>query len=84
MLSGRPIVATALPTHTQVLDDTTAVLTSVTPADLAVGLIRALDDPDQAANLAAAALERVNRDYNYDQFKSKLARVYQIATGSNG
>ena len=76
MLSGRPIVATNLPTHTQVLDEQTAILTPPTPAGMAEGLIRALDNPTEAACLGQHARETVQREYSYDDFKRKLGSVY--------
>ena len=41
--SGKPIVATRLLTHTQVLSDDTAVLTGATSAEFAGGILEALD-----------------------------------------
>ena len=41
--SGKPIVATRLLTHTQVLSDDTAVLTGATSAEFAEGILAALD-----------------------------------------
>ena len=37
--SGRPIVATRLLTHTQVLDDDVAILTEATPEGFAAGIL---------------------------------------------
>ena len=46
--SGRPIVATRLLTHTQVLDDDVAILTAATPEGFAAGILVALTDPQRA------------------------------------
>ena len=46
--SGKPIVATRLLTHTQVLDDDTAILTGATPQEFADGILAALDRPARA------------------------------------
>ena len=40
--SGRPIVATRLLTHTQVLNDDIAILTGATPAEFAAGILQAI------------------------------------------
>ncbi len=80
MLSGRPIVATDLPTHTQVLDEQTAILSPATPAGLAAGLIRALDDTTHATGLAERAREKVQREHSYEGFRSKLEEVYSFVT----
>src|SRR5207244_5239503 len=46
--SGRPIVATRLRTHTQVLSDETAFLADPEPAAFAVSIVSALQDPARA------------------------------------
>src|SRR4029450_6147851 len=43
--AGRPIVATAIRSHTQVLDQACAELVAPTPAAIAAGIRRVLDDP---------------------------------------
>ena len=42
LASGKPLVATRIPTHTQLLDDTLAFLVEPTPAGLAAGIRDAL------------------------------------------
>lgn len=61
--SGKPIVATNLPTHTQTLNSSVAELVEPTAASLADGLVRVLGDKGYAAQLAAAA--RVLSDDQY-------------------
>ena len=53
--SGRAIVATRLLTHTQVLDDSVAILTGVSPREFADGILAALADPQMAATIGARA-----------------------------
>jgi glycosyltransferase involved in cell wall biosynthesis len=76
MWSAVPIVATALPTHTQVLDDTTALLCAPTPDALASGIGDVLAAPASFASLGAAAHARVARDYSRDAFREKLLAAY--------
>ena len=52
--AGRPIIATRLLTHTQVLDDSVAVLTEPTPDAYAAGILRAVDDPAEADAIGRA------------------------------
>ena len=59
--SGRPIVATRLLTHTQVLDDDVAILTAATPDGFAAGILAALADPERARAVGAARA-RARRD----------------------
>ena len=78
--SGRPLVATRLPTHTQVLDDEVAVLTEASAQGLAAGILRAMDDPAAAAALASRAKARVAERYTREAFARKLLAFYaQIA-----
>ncbi len=74
--SGKPLVATRIPTHTQLLDDTTALLVEPTPRALAAGLQAALDRPDEAAARAGAALDLVRREYSVERYREKIARAY--------
>jgi len=74
--SGKPLVATRIPTHTQLLDDTTAFLVEPTPRALAAGLQAALDRPEDAAARASAALDLVRREYSVERYREKIARAY--------
>jgi glycosyltransferase involved in cell wall biosynthesis len=74
--SGKPLVATRIPTHTQLLDDTTAFLVEPTPRALAAGLEAALDDAEGAAARARAARELVEREYSLARYREKIARAY--------
>jgi len=72
MQAGRPIVATRVPTHTQVLDDEIALLAAPEPAALADAMATALDDSARAARIAAAALERFEREYSPARFRERI------------
>jgi glycosyltransferase involved in cell wall biosynthesis len=69
--AGRPIVATRLLTHTQVLDDTVAILTEPTPAGLAAGILRAISDPAAALELGRRARELAETKYSYEAYLGK-------------
>jgi glycosyltransferase involved in cell wall biosynthesis len=69
--AGRPIVATRLLTHTQVLDDDVAILTGATASELAAGILRAIDDPAAAARMGARAAELAATKYSYDAYLSR-------------
>jgi glycosyltransferase involved in cell wall biosynthesis len=81
MASGRPIVATDLPTHTQVLSAETAILTPPTAAGLAQGISRALDEPAFAARLGQRARSVVESEYTYSRFKQQLSDAYAAVLG---
>jgi glycosyltransferase involved in cell wall biosynthesis len=76
MASGRPIVATDLVTHTQVLDHETAVLCAPTPEALGGALAAVLTDQAAYAGHAAAARARLDRDYSREAFGRKLLAAY--------
>ena len=75
--SGRPIVATRLRTHTQVLNDDVAILTAATPDELAKGLLRAMSDPT-AVTIGARARELANTKYSDEAFIEKTRRAYEV------
>lgn len=81
MASGRPIVATDLPTHSQVLDALTALLVAPTSAGLAEGLCAALSDPVAAGARGERARRRVAERHGYDLFKRQLAEAYARILG---
>ena len=75
--SGRPIVATRLRTHTQVLNDDVAILTPATPEGLAEGLLRGIGDAD-AAVIGARARELAETKYSDEAFVEKTRRAYEV------
>lgn len=76
MHAGVPIVATALPTHTQVLDRSTAVLCEPTPEALGEALAAVLDRPADFAQLGRAARDRARAQYSGESFARKLLDAY--------
>lgn len=77
MQSGKPIVATKLATHTQVLDDECAILVQPQPDDVAAGLLRAIKEPLLAAALGREAKNRVAARYSLASFKNKVRMAYE-------
>ena len=66
--AGRPIVATRLLTHTQVLNDEVAILTEPTPEAFADGIVLALRDRRLARQLGERALALAESRYTYDVY----------------
>jgi glycosyltransferase involved in cell wall biosynthesis len=77
LASGKPLVATRIPTHTQLLDDTTAFLVEPTPRGFAAGLRAALDQPEDAAGRARAGRDLIEREYSIGRYREKIARAYE-------
>ena len=63
--SGRPIVATRLLTHTQVLTDEIAILTAASPDGFAQGILAALRDPGRARAIGERARQLAETKYSY-------------------
>jgi glycosyltransferase involved in cell wall biosynthesis len=75
--SGRPIVATDLHTHTQVLSRETALLVPPDPAGLAGGLQRLIEHPEEGAALAAAAQRLARERYSRESYLSRTREAYR-------
>jgi glycosyltransferase involved in cell wall biosynthesis len=69
--SGRPIVATRLLTHTQVLDDEVAVLTAPTAEALAEGILALVRDGARADALGQRARLLAETKYSYEAYLAK-------------
>lgn len=74
--SGRPLLATRMPAHVQVLDEQIACLVEPNPADLGAGLVRLLADPALRRRLAARARERAGREFTREIFARRLRAFY--------
>jgi glycosyltransferase involved in cell wall biosynthesis len=77
--AGKPIVATNLPTHTQVLDNDVAVLVDPDPEALARGILSVLDAPPLATKLGKQARQLFDDRYNYQTFIKKTDQILQMA-----
>lgn len=76
LASGKPIVATRITTHTQLLDDSLAFLVPPTAAGLADAIDRALGHPDEARARAVRGLELIDREYSVARYREKVGRAY--------
>ena len=80
--SGRPIVATDLPTHTQVLEPGSAVLVPAEPTAFATAVGRLIDDPAERARVAAAAAARSARKYSRASYIERTQEAYRQLLGA--
>ena len=76
--SGRPIVATDLRTHTQVLTRDASVLVAPTAEALADGLASVLEDPAAAARVADAARQLAESRYSRESYLTRTRRAYDL------
>jgi glycosyltransferase involved in cell wall biosynthesis len=77
--SGKPLVATNLWTHTQVLDERISILAEPEPEALGRAIAFALNSPE-ARDRARAAAALAARDYTYPRYLEKMAGALRKAT----
>jgi glycosyltransferase involved in cell wall biosynthesis len=73
--SGRPIVATRLLTHTQVLNDDVAFLTAATSEAFAAGMLAAIADPGRARAVGERARQLAETKYSYEAYLSRTQQA---------
>jgi glycosyltransferase involved in cell wall biosynthesis len=73
--SGKPIVATRLLTHTQVLDDDTAALIEPTPDAFASAILELAQNEDRRKSLGAAARRLSEESYSYERYVERTRQV---------
>ncbi|RLG10453.1 glycoside hydrolase, partial [Candidatus Pacearchaeota archaeon] len=78
--SGKPIVATKVLTHTQVLNDEVAILTKPRPKDFANGIIKLLRNEKLRRKIGEEGRKLAERKYSYDQYLEKTKRAYEYIT----
>jgi glycosyltransferase involved in cell wall biosynthesis len=76
LASGKPIVATRIPTHTQLLDDTLAFLVEPTPQGLAEGIRQALARPIDAGARALRGRALIDKEYSSARYLEKVRAAY--------
>jgi glycosyltransferase involved in cell wall biosynthesis len=74
--SGKPIVATNLLTHTQVLSDATAVLVDTKPDAFAAALARLIDHPEERVRISTAAAALAASRYSRDAYLTRTHQAY--------
>jgi glycosyltransferase involved in cell wall biosynthesis len=79
--SGRPIIATRLLTHTQVLDDEVAFLTEATPEGFGAGILAAIADPERARAVGARARHLAETKYSYDAYLARTRQACALLFG---
>jgi glycosyltransferase involved in cell wall biosynthesis len=80
--SGKPIVATRILTHTQVLNDEVAVLTENNAEAFAEGTVKLIKDTALRDHLATNALQLSKEKYSYDIYLEKTQQVYHYVEDS--
>jgi glycosyltransferase involved in cell wall biosynthesis len=77
--SGKPIVATDLLTHAQVLSSDVALLVKPEPNAFAHGIISVLEDPQMARKLGTGARKFFESRYSFQAFNKKTEQILEAA-----
>ena len=81
--SGKPVVATDLPAHTQILDEKISILVPLDPRNMARGLTFALHHPE-AKQRAQAAKQWMENNYSPSLYLEKMNRTLKKAMNKKG
>jgi len=79
--AGKPIVATRLLTHTQVLSDHTALLAGATPRQFADAVLAALADRARAQEIGANARHLAETKYSYEAYLERTREACAALEG---
>jgi len=82
--SGKPIVATNLLTHTQVLAPEFSKLVDPRPEPFAEAILDLLDRPEERARLSAAAAVIAQEKYSRESYLRRTAEAYRRLQGARG
>jgi glycosyltransferase involved in cell wall biosynthesis len=80
LASGKPLVATRIWSHMQVLNDAVCILVEPEPAALARGLLQAINNPDAAREVAARARLLYETEYARPVYEQKIRRLLEIVS----
>jgi glycosyltransferase involved in cell wall biosynthesis len=78
---GKPIVATQIASHREILDGDVAVLAEPQPAALAAAMGRVLADPEFGRRLAANAKRRAEERHHFSVYRRTLLDFYAWLEG---
>jgi glycosyltransferase involved in cell wall biosynthesis len=84
--SGKPIIATNLIAHTQVLDDEIALLVAPSEEALADGILKLVESPALRQRLGDRAQQFAREKFNPADYLARVTHIYQTlkpATGSS-
>jgi glycosyltransferase involved in cell wall biosynthesis len=79
LAAGKPILATDIPAHRAVLDETRAHLVPSTVPGLANGIVSLVSDPSRARGLAEAAQRYTETHLGWEAFVRSIDDVYSSA-----
>ena len=84
LASGKPLLATRIASHTQVLDDSTALLVNPEAASLGDGLTRLGEEAGLRRRLGEAGLALAHSRYSRAAYRDKLLEAYALLAEGGG
>lgn len=78
LASGIPLVATRVYSHTQVLNDDTAILVAPDPFALAGGILRALEAKGHVQTIVTNARRYYEENYSRPIYEEKISKVLKV------
>jgi glycosyltransferase involved in cell wall biosynthesis len=83
--SGKPVLATNLPTHTQLIDKHVALLVEPQSAEFSKAMLRLIDDNNLRVELGMAGKKFIEEKFTYRAFREKLNGLFDwLETGLRG
>ena len=74
--SGKPMVATKIYAHTQILDEETAIITEPNANAFSDGLLRLIESPALRLRIGEQARAYAEREFSQESYLRKLAKAY--------
>lgn len=75
--SGKPILATNLPTHTQALDPSSALLAAPNPDEFSAAMLNLLQNPRLGRQLAERAAVLAEEKYSFRAYAETAEKIYR-------
>lgn len=78
MANGIPVVATRIESHTQVLNNETAILSNPSAEEMAAAMIHALSDRESASAIGRRAQQWYEHHYSKNAYVSKMHKLLSL------
>lgn len=76
--SGKPVLATRLPTHTQVMSDDISMLVEPTAEAFAEGLVKLAKAPSEAQAMTQRAAQFIHKEHSLEAFNLRVKEIYAL------
>ena len=76
LISGKPVLATKIESHTQVIDDTCSKLVNPDPESFANGFQELIENEDLRKKIGEAGKSLAKKNYSLESYKLKLKNIY--------